>query len=121
MLRVLVFGLSLALATACAHSTGGVAASTIPLAPGAYRVLGDALGRDCVFHLFGFIPLTGGNTTHEAVRKALTRSGADALINVTADTYSQWWVVVTNTCTEVRGTAVSVAGTGQSVDSKACR
>ena len=109
MLRLMGLALSLLLVSACAHHTGGVAASTIPLAPGGYTVLGNALGRDCVFHLFGLIPLTGGNTTHEAVRRALARSpGADALINVSADTYSQWWIVLTNTCTEVRGIAVSV-------------
>ena len=82
------------------------------MAPGTYRVLGDAHGRDCVFHLFGLIPLMGGNTTHEAVSHAIARSpGANALINITADTYWQWWIVVTNTCTEIHATAVSVDGT----------
>jgi hypothetical protein len=109
VIRVMGLALSLLLVSACAHQTGGVAASSIPLAPGGYRVLGQAFGRDCVFNLFGLIPLTGGNTTHEAVSRALARSpGADALISVSADTYSQWWIVLTNTCTVVHGTAVSV-------------
>ena len=112
MSRVMGLALSLVLASGCAHQTGGVAPSSIPMAPGTYRVLGDAFGRDCVFNLFGLIPLTGGNTTHEAVSRAIARSpGANALINISADTYSQWWIVVTNTCTEVYATAVSVDGT----------
>jgi len=100
--------LSVAL-SGCAHQTGGVAPSTIPLAPGGYTILADVYGRDCVWAVLGLIPVTSGNMTHQAVSKALARlPGTTALINVTADTYFQWWLVVTNTCTEVHGTAVAV-------------
>jgi hypothetical protein len=93
----------------CAHQAGGIAPSTIPLSPGSYTVLGAVYGRDCVFAVLGLIPVTSGNMTHRAVSKALARlPGTSALINVTADTYFQWWLVVANTCTEVHGTAVAI-------------
>jgi hypothetical protein len=105
---VILLVLSLAIG-GCAHQAGGIAPSTIPLSPGSYTVLGDVYGRDCVWAVLGLIPVTGGNMTHQAVSKALGRlPGTSALINVTADTYFQWWLVVTNTCTEVHGTAVAI-------------
>src|SRR5262245_59650738 len=100
--------LSLAI-VGCAHQAGGIAPSTIPLSPGSYTALGAVYGRDCVWAVLGLIPVTSGNMTHRAVSKALDRlPGTSALINVTADTYFQWWLVVTNTCTEVYGTAVAI-------------
>jgi len=109
------FALGLVFLASCAHQTGGVAPSNVPLAPGTYRVLGDTFGRDCVFFLFGLIPLTGGNTTQEAVNRAIAHSpGADALIDISADTYTQWWIVLTNTCTVIRATGVAFDSEGQS-------
>lgn len=100
--------LALALA-ACTHTAGGIAASSHPLAPGSYTELGPVRGHDCAVRLFGLLPLTGGNETRRALEDALDeRPDTHALIRVTSDTYHQWWLVVTSTCTEVHGTAVSV-------------
>ena len=97
------------LCTSCASTSGGIAPSTIPLEPGSYDALGPVRGKSCVWYILGLIPVTGGNRTSLAIAKALARRpGATALIGVTSDTYSQFFVVVTRTCTDVAGTAVSV-------------
>lgn len=107
-LTVILLALGLVIG-GCAHQTGGIAPSTIPLAPGSYKILGEVMGRDCVWHLFGLIPLTRSNSTNAAMNKALGRlPGTSALISVSADDYMLWWIVVTQVCTEVRGTAVRV-------------
>jgi hypothetical protein len=57
--------------------------------------------------LLGIIPLASGNKTHNAIADALESAPrATALINVTSDAYSQHWILWSNSCTEVRGTAV---------------
>ena len=93
---------------ACAHTSGGIAASNIPLEPGSYRILGQAKGGDCQYKLLGIIPLSGGNQTHSALDDALTNiPDTTALIQITSDTYSQYWILWSNTCTQVYGTAVT--------------
>ncbi len=99
------------LAFGCAHQAGGIAASTTPLNPGSYQELGEVRGVDCVYHLLGLIPLGGGNETKDAVDDALSQvDGANALINVTSDTYYQFYLLFSNACTQVRGTAVKTNG-----------
>ena len=58
------------------HISGGIVASNIPLEPGSYRVLGEAVGADCQRKLLGIIPLSGGNETHSDFKDAF----ADILI-----------------------------------------
>jgi hypothetical protein len=110
MRSVAILCLGLLALAGCAHTPGGIAASTIPLEPGGYTVVReDVRGSDCQIALFGLIPVSGGNTTRAALHSALSRApGATALVNVTSDAYSQFWILWSNTCTEVRGTAVSV-------------
>ncbi|MEN8158665.1 MAG: hypothetical protein ABFS41_01190 [Myxococcota bacterium] len=93
----------------CMHAPGGIAPSTIPLAPGGYTVVKeDVRGRDCRVAILGLIPVTSGNKTSNAVRSALSKApGATALVNVTSDAYTQFWILWSNACTEVRGTAVT--------------
>lgn len=93
---------------ACSHTSGGIAASSIPLEPGSYRILGQAKGGDCQYKLLGIIPISGGNETHNALDDALTDiPNTTALIQVTSDTYSQYWILWSNHCTQVYGTAVT--------------
>ncbi|GFO74394.1 hypothetical protein BPLS_P1084 [Bathymodiolus platifrons methanotrophic gill symbiont] len=93
---------------ACAHTSGGIATSNIPLEPASYRILGQAKGGDCQYKLLGIIPLTGGNETHSALEDALTDiPNTTALVQITSDTYSQYWILWSNTCTQVHGTAVA--------------
>jgi hypothetical protein len=100
---------ALVMLAGCSHYPGGIAPSTIPLAPGGYTVVkSNVVGSDCLVSLLGILPLSGGNQTHLAVTDALKQApGATALVNVTSDAYSQYWILWSNTCTEVRGTAVT--------------
>ena len=92
----------------CSHISGGIAASNIPLEPGSYRILGEAVGGDCQYKLLGIIPLSGGNETHSALEDALTDiPNTPALVQITSDTYSQYWILWSNTCTQVLGTTVT--------------
>lgn len=95
--------------TGCGHVTGGVAPSNIPLAPGSYTEIGAVRGKTCVYHLLGIIPLTGGNETKDALDEALKENaGTYALINVTADSYAQNFILLSRMCTQVDGIAVKL-------------
>jgi len=97
------------LLSGCAHISGGVAPSNIPIAPGTYKELGEVTGIDCAYRLLGIIPISGPNETKNALKNAISEaSGANALINITADTYSQSFIVFGRTCTQVTGIAVTV-------------
>lgn len=99
--------LAMFVASGCAHRAGGIAPSTKPIEPGNYSTLGEVTGKDCVYALLGILPLTAGNTTRRAMMEAIgSVEGADALIEVTADTYSQNFIIITRVCTQVQGTAV---------------
>jgi hypothetical protein len=101
--------LGLSLLAGCQHNPGGIAPSTIPLDPGGYTVVKTGvLGSDCQVSLLGIVPITDGNQTHQAIADALAQApGATALVDVTSDAYSAWFVLWSQTCTEVRGTAVT--------------
>lgn len=96
------------LVTGCGHISGGAAPSTEPLTPGSYRELGPVSGEDCVGYILGLIPISNGNETKDAIAEALKKSpGATALVKVTADTYSQHYIVYARVCTQVFGVAVA--------------
>lgn len=95
--------------TGCGHVTGGAAPSTEPLSPGSYREIGPVSGEDCVGYILGLIPISDGNETKDAIAAALTKApGATALVKVTADTYSQNYIVYARVCTQVHGIAVTL-------------
>jgi len=92
----------------CAHTAGGIAPSNIPLEPGSYRELGKVVGGDCQYSLLGIIPLTGGNQTHSALEDALNDiPNTSALVQITSDTYNQYWILWSNNCTQIHATAVT--------------
>lgn len=108
-MRIVAIGIvALSLLAGCSHYPGGIAPSTIPLAPGGYTVVKDGVrGSDCMVALLMILPVSGGNKTANAIADALKSApGATALVNVTSDAYTQRWILWSNTCTEVRGTAV---------------
>lgn len=107
MLRILVTLAIVACLAGCGHLSGGVATSNIPLAPGSYTELGQVRGDTCVYYLLGLLPLSGGNETKYALEDALRQKPqTNALINITADTYSQFFILFSRTCTQVDGIAV---------------
>ena len=95
--------------TGCFHTAVAIAPSSEPLAPGSYDKLGSVSGQDCLWKLFGLIPFTTGNTLGGAMGDAIAENGAaDALVQVTADSFTQYWIVVSRECTQVDGIAVKV-------------
>jgi len=105
--KLLLLSISFSFLTACAHTPGGVSASNIPLEANSYTILEDVEGVDCSYSLLGLIPLTDGNESKDALEDALAQvPETDALIQITSDFYSQYWILWSNSCTQVRGTAV---------------
>jgi hypothetical protein len=94
------------LASGCAHTPGGIAASTTPIEGRKYVNLGRVVSTDSRLMLFGLIPLTGSNTTREAIDAAVKGHGGDAMINVTVESYSQFWFVLTRLVTNVDGDVI---------------
>jgi hypothetical protein len=91
----------------CFHHPGGIAPSTRPLNQNGYTVLGKVEGRDCVYHIFGLIPVTDGNELREAVADAMKKKPyADAMVDVTVDSYWQFFILFSRGCTQIYGTAV---------------
>jgi len=104
--RLVMAGIASMFLVGCAHLPGGIAPSTTPIDGRAYDVLGDVKGTDSRTLLFGILPISGANTIQGAVDKAKAKMGADALIEVTAEGYSSWWILWSNTTTVVRGKAI---------------
>lgn len=97
------------LAPGCFRSPGGVAASNIPLEQDGYRVLGPVNASDCKYNLLGFIPISGGNQTQDAIDEALgDRPGADAMVNITVEGVNKFFILWSQKRTDVRGLAVSI-------------
>jgi|GEM_PF-781700 len=118
MIRKIILSVLLAsFLTACAHIPGGIAASNIPLDPNGYITLGDVEGNDCAYSiLLGLIPISDGNETKDAMNDALSKiPGTTALIGITSDSYSQSWIIWSNVCTQVYGTAVKQVGESSGV------
>ena len=92
----------------CGHTPVWHSPSTVPLEANSYKVLGNAEGQDCLWALFGIIPVSNSNDTHQAIANAIaSKPGADALVNVTADSFAQSYIIVTKICTRIDGTAVA--------------
>ena len=103
----LFFGLALSLLfVGCACIPGGVAASNTPLHAKPYTVLGTTEGVDSRYAILGIIPVTDGNSLRDAMKHAKGNVGADALINITVDSYTQWWILFSRTVTKVDATGI---------------
>ncbi|HDL08260.1 MAG TPA: hypothetical protein ENG35_05925 [Desulfobacteraceae bacterium] len=98
--------LPLVVTVGCAHMPGGIAPSSTPLEGKTYVELGEATGTDSAVYLFGLIPITGSNTTPDALSDALASSNGDALINVTVESYCQYFFIVSRVVTTVHGNAI---------------
>jgi len=103
---VLLAILILALEVGCSHMPGGIAPSTTPIGNRPYRVVGRARGSDSYVLLFGILPIKGSNSVKEAVHSAIRAHGADALIEVTVETYTQFWILFTRNVIKVEGLAI---------------
>ena len=93
-------------AVGCAHTPGGIAASTLPIDGREYILLGPAKATSSAVYLFNFIPVSGSSSLREAKNTAIRSKGADALIDVTAECYSQFWILFSKSTIMVEGTAI---------------
>ena len=94
------------LLTGCACIPGGITSSTTPLHGRSYNVVGPTAATDSRFALFGVIPISRSNNIQDAVDKAKQNVTADALIDVTVDSYTQWFILFTRTVTRVNGQGI---------------
>lgn len=90
----------------CAHAPGGISDSTEPLHNKVYEELGKTEATDSRVSLFGVIPLSNSNSIQKAIDTAKGKIGADALIKVTVESYSQWWILFSNDSIVVRGVGI---------------
>ena len=97
---------AIATLTGCAHMPGGISSSTTPINNRAYEELGKVSGTSSKVMLFGLLPISGSNNTQDAVDSAKEKLGADALIDVTVEAYSQWWILWSNNTTKVTGKGI---------------
>lgn len=106
MIRPLALALLAVLASGCIRNPIAMMPSTKPLQPGSFSELGPVEETDCLWYLFGFLPITSGNNMQGAMRDAIKKGGGDALVQVTAETYYQNFLVVSRYCTIIQGVAV---------------
>lgn len=112
MKKIAVVGGALLGLSGCIHTPVAISASTRPLAPDGYEVLDEVEATDCLWALFGLLPVSSGNHLHGAIRKAIGKAdGADALIQVSAETFYQHFIIISRACTQVNGIAVHSKGT----------
>ncbi len=90
-----------AMLAGCASYPGGIAASNTPLHAKSYNVIGPTSAADSRFAILGLIPVTKGNSTRDAIKKAKENVGADALIEITVENCTQFFILFTRTLTQV--------------------
>ena len=103
LMLLLILG---AIVASCTHTPGGIAPSNTPIDGREYIVLGSAVETDSLIRLLGIIPLSDPNDISDAVNEAIKQHGGDALIDVTIEGYSQWWILFTRDVTEVKGNVI---------------
>ena len=91
----------------CVRYPGGIAPSNLPIGPNGYDVLGPTAASDCKVNLFMILPVSGGNQVADAIGGALAKHPtADALVGITVDRSSKYFILWSQVCTDVRATAV---------------
>jgi hypothetical protein len=95
-----------AIVTACAHFPGGIAPSNTPIEGRKYTVLERAVETDSLIYILGILPISDPNDISDAVNEAIKKHNGDALIDVSVEGYTQWWILFTRHVTEVKGTVI---------------
>jgi hypothetical protein len=97
----------IALSTGCIRSPIAMMPSSKPLAPNGYEELGPVEEHDCAWALLGIFPVSFGNNLQSAMQDAIAqKKGGDALIQVTAESYFQHFIVVSRYCSIIQGIVV---------------
>lgn len=103
---IVLLGACLVFFAGCAHYPGGISASSTPLEGRKYSVLGRTTATDSRISLLGILPVTPANTTRNAVDEAAMKAGGDALIDVTVESYYQYWILFSRDTIRVDGMAI---------------
>jgi len=90
----------------CAMMPGGVAASNTPINGRSYTELGHVDCTDSRVYLLGILPISGANSTQDAINKAIGSKNGDALINITVEAYGQYWILFSRYVTRVEGNVI---------------
>jgi hypothetical protein len=105
MAALLAVGVGL-FAGGCATTPGGIAPSNVPLEGKTYTELGHTAGKDSLVRLFCILPVSGSNSIRQAMERAIRNKNGDALINITVEAYSSYWILFSKHVTRVEGTAI---------------
>ena len=97
----------------CAHRPGGISASSTPIDGREYKRLGRAKGKSSRILLFGFIPVSGSNSTMEALNEAIRSRNGDALVEVAVSSYYQYWILFSKNSTRVEGEVIRFERPGE--------
>ncbi len=98
--------LTLTLLSGCAMVPGGVAPSNTPINGRSYTNLGYVEKIDSRFYLLGLLAISGPNTTRDAIAKAIQSKQGDAMIDITVETYGQYWILWSKVSTRVEGDVI---------------
>ena len=94
------------LMTGCATTPGGIAPSSTPLEGRSYTILGYTEATDSRVCLLGIIPISRHNSVRDAIQNAARKVGGDALIEVTAESYTQYYILFSRDITRVEGIGI---------------
>jgi len=95
-----------AILSGCAHFPGGISDSTTPINGRSYVELGKVVGKDSRISLLGLIPISSPNDIQDAIDDAKQKKNADALIDVTVESYGHYWILWSTWTTRVSGKAI---------------
>jgi len=101
-----VAGVAACFMAGCATMPGGIAPSSTPLEGRSYQVLGYTESTDSQVKLFMLIPVSRHNSIRDAIQSAARRAGGDALIEVTVESYTQYWFLFSRHITRVEGIGI---------------
>ena len=106
MKSILSICLILICLTGCAMIPGGVAPSNTPINGRSYTELGYAKETDSRIYLLGLLPISGADTIRDAIDEAIDSKQGDALINITVETFGQYWILWSRVATRVEGNVI---------------
>lgn len=107
VIKSLVLGICLAvMMSGCACMPGGISASTEPIQGRKFLNLGRVRNTDSRVTLFGIIPVSGSNSIRDAVDAAIRKRGGDAMISVSVESYTQYWILFVRHVTRIDGDVI---------------
>lgn len=98
--------LSSLILSGCAMIPGGIAPSNTPINGREYTELGYVKETDSRIMLLGLIPISGSNTIRDAINDAIAKKRGDAMINITVETYGQYFILWSRVATRVEGNVI---------------